>query len=141
MRLNIMLNIITLAVTLAWVVWAILHASSVEWDWVRIAGVAIAAAAVTLVFVARLQLGAAFSVRARARKLVTTGLYRRVRNPIYVSGGIFLVGVAMLVERWELLLLFVVMLPMQLHRARNEARVLREAFGEEYERYRAGTWF
>jgi protein-S-isoprenylcysteine O-methyltransferase Ste14 len=30
---------------------------------------------------------------------------------------------------------------MQIARARKEERVLAAAFGEEYERYKAGTWF
>jgi protein-S-isoprenylcysteine O-methyltransferase Ste14 len=31
--------------------------------------------------------------------------------------------------------------PLQKIRARNEAQVLTEAFGEEYLRYRSKTWF
>ena len=35
----------------------------------------------------------------------------------------------------------VVMIPIQVLRARKEEKVLGEAFGEEYARYKAGTWF
>jgi protein-S-isoprenylcysteine O-methyltransferase Ste14 len=94
-----------------------------------------------LLIVARLQLGAAFSVRAKAKKLVTTGLYSRIRNPIYVFSAMFLVGIVIVSERWLLLLPIALLIPMQVVRARREARVLSEAFGEEYERYKAGTWF
>jgi protein-S-isoprenylcysteine O-methyltransferase Ste14 len=31
--------------------------------------------------------------------------------------------------------------PVQVARARKEEQVLHQAFGEEYERYKAGTWF
>jgi protein-S-isoprenylcysteine O-methyltransferase Ste14 len=86
-------------------------------------------------------LGAAFSVRAKAKKLVTTGIYSRIRNPIYVFGELLLIGASMLVERWEILLLVAVLVPLQMVRARREARVLAAAFGEEYARYKAGTWF
>jgi protein-S-isoprenylcysteine O-methyltransferase Ste14 len=34
-----------------------------------------------------------------------------------------------------------VLIPMQIVRARKEARVLEEKFGEEYRAYRARTWF
>ncbi len=126
---------------IAGVVWACLHASSVAWDGVRIAGVAIAAVALVLVVIARIQLGAAFSVQAKATKLVTTGLYSRIRNPIYVFAEFFLVGAAMVTGQWKILWFPVVAIPIQIMRARKEAQVLAEAFGEEYARYRAQTWF
>ena len=135
------LNLITLAMLFVAIVWACLHAHSVEWTAVRIAGAAIAGVSIALLIVARLQLGASFSVRAKATKLVTTGLYSRIRNPIYVFGELLLIGVSMLVERWEILLLVAALVPMQVVRARKEAQVLAEAFGEEYARYKARTWF
>lgn len=141
MRLNWMLNLVTLAAVVVVLVVLSRHADRVDWTPVRMAGVAVAGVALAVVVVARLQLGGAFSIRAKATKLVTTGLYRRVRNPIYVAGGLFLVGLAMVLERWQLLLVFVVMVPMQVARARREEQVLAEAFGEEYARYKAGTWF
>jgi protein-S-isoprenylcysteine O-methyltransferase Ste14 len=33
------------------------------------------------------------------------------------------------------------LIPLQVWRARNEARVLEEKFGEEYREYRRRTWF
>ena len=64
----------------------------------KIAGAAMPAASLALLIVARLQLGASFSVQAKAKKLVTTGIYSRIRNPIYVFGGVLLVGLSMLLE-------------------------------------------
>ena len=135
------LNLITLAMFVMAVIWTCLHAPSVQWTAVRIAGAAIAGVSIALLIVARLQLGASFSVRAKAKKLLTTGLYSRIRNPIYVFGELLLIGVSMLVERWEILLLMAALVPMQVVRARKEARVLAAAFGEEYARYKARTWF
>jgi protein-S-isoprenylcysteine O-methyltransferase Ste14 len=34
-----------------------------------------------------------------------------------------------------------VIVPLQVVRSRREERVLAEAFGEEYERYKSKTWF
>ncbi|MGA2438207.1 MAG: methyltransferase [Acidobacteriaceae bacterium] len=135
------LNLITLAMLLVGVVWACLYAPSVEWNAVRIVGAAIAIVSLALLVVARLQLGAAFSVQAKAKTLVTTGLYSRIRNPIYVFSAMFLVGIVIVSERWLLLLLMAALVPMQMVRARKEAQVLAEAFGEEYARYKARTWF
>jgi protein-S-isoprenylcysteine O-methyltransferase Ste14 len=93
-----------------------------------------------LLLIARIQLGGAFSIKAKAQKLVTTGLYSRIRNPIYVFGGLFVVGFSLyLGPIW--LLLFIVLIPVQIARARQEEKVLAEKFGEDYQRYKAKTWF
>ena len=134
-------NMITLAMLLVGLVWLALHLNMIAWTPVKIAGGVLAGISIAMLVVARLQLGASFSVKAKARKLVTTGLYAKIRNPIYIFGELFLVGVAMVLENWVLLLILAVLVPVQIARAKKEAQVLREAFGEEYERYKAGTWF
>jgi protein-S-isoprenylcysteine O-methyltransferase Ste14 len=110
------------------------------WPPLRIAGALLMFLSLAVIFTARLQLGRAFSVRARATRLVTTGLYRRLRNPIYIFGCLLFVGLAMFIPTWWPLALLVGIIPMQIMRARREAAVLEANFGEEYKRYRAGTW-
>jgi len=87
-------NLITLAVILVLVVWMALHMNLIVWTPVKMAGAGLAGVSVAMLAVARLQLGASFSVKAKASKLVTTGLYSKIRNPIYVFGALFLVGIA-----------------------------------------------
>ena len=58
----------------------------------RAVGLAIALPALLLLMTARVQLGRAFSVRAKASNLVTTGLYSRIRNPIYVFSALAILG-------------------------------------------------
>jgi protein-S-isoprenylcysteine O-methyltransferase Ste14 len=111
------------------------------WPPLRIAGAFIAFASLVLILIARIQLGRAFSIRAKATRLVTTGLYARLRNPIYVFGCFFFLGIAMFIPFWWLLLALVIVIPMQIVRARREAAVLETTFGEEYRRYRRQTWF
>jgi protein-S-isoprenylcysteine O-methyltransferase Ste14 len=82
------------------------------WPPLRIAGAAIALASLSLIIVARIQLGRAFSVRAKATRLVTSGLYARIRNPIYIFGCFFFLGLAMFIPAWWLLLLLIVVVPM-----------------------------
>jgi protein-S-isoprenylcysteine O-methyltransferase Ste14 len=134
-------NLITLALVLIAVVWLGLHADLVEWTPLKTAGAVLALFSVVMLAIARLQLGAAFSVKAKAKTLVTTGLYSRIRNPIYVFGWLFLFGMATVLENWILLVVLVVLIPLQLYRSRKEEAVLSAAFGEEYARYKAGTWF
>jgi protein-S-isoprenylcysteine O-methyltransferase Ste14 len=134
-------NLITLAALFAAVVWLALHADLVTWNAAKVAGAVLAGVSIVLLVTARLQLGASFSVSAQARKLVTTGLYSRIRNPIYVFGALALVGMAVVLENWVILSLVVLLVPIQMYRARKEQAVLAEAFGQEYEQYKAGTWF
>jgi protein-S-isoprenylcysteine O-methyltransferase Ste14 len=89
---------------------------------------------------ARIQLGQAFSVQAKASTLVTTGLYSRIRNPIYVFGGLMIAGTMLWINQPWLLLIFV-LAPIQVWRSRVEERVLTEKFGEEYLEYKQKTWF
>jgi protein-S-isoprenylcysteine O-methyltransferase Ste14 len=134
-------NVITIALMLGVVAWLLMHAYLVEWDAVKVCGAVVAGLSLTLLVVARLQLGASFAVRAKARKLVTAGIYAKIRNPIYVFGAMMLAGMAVVLSNWVLLGLVVILIPVQRMRARREEAVLAAAFGDEYARYKAGTWF
>jgi protein-S-isoprenylcysteine O-methyltransferase Ste14 len=111
------------------------------WNTARLAGFCIAAPAAVLLFTARWQLGRSFSVTPQARELVTWGIYSKIRNPIYVFSALLLVGVLIALQYRYALLLLLVLLPIQMARAHQEARVLEARFGEEYRNYRKGTWF
>jgi protein-S-isoprenylcysteine O-methyltransferase Ste14 len=111
------------------------------WGSMRIAGACMAVFGLLMWSVARFQLGAAFSVKAKASVLVTRGIYSRIRNPIYVFGGIMIAGMMLFFLKPEYLLIFAVLVPMQIIRARRESAVLEAAFGDEYRRYKARTWF
>jgi protein-S-isoprenylcysteine O-methyltransferase Ste14 len=104
-------------------------------------GMAIAAAGISLWALARVQLGSSFSVTPQARRLVTTGLYSKFRNPIYLFGGIGYLGLFIALGNWVALALFVVLYSYQIPRVKREEKVLEAAFGERYRRYRASTWF
>ena len=111
------------------------------WNGVRLAGFCVAVAAAVLLFTARWQLGKSFSVTPQARELVTWGLYSKIRNPIYVFSSLFVAGVLISLQNRYALLLLLALIPVQIVRARQESKVLEARFGEEYRRYKAGTWF
>jgi protein-S-isoprenylcysteine O-methyltransferase Ste14 len=134
-------NILSLALILVAICFFVPQFLHQPWTPLRIAGAVIAMASLSLIAVARIQLGRAFSVRAKATRLVTTGLYARIRNPIYTFGCFFFLGLAMFIPAWWLLLALIVVIPMQIVRARREAAVLEATFGDEYRHYRQQTWF
>ena len=135
------LNLVTLAVVIIGLALFVMHAPHVPWTAWRIAGIAIAAPAFLLFVAARMELGRAFSVQAKATTLVTTGVYSRIRNPIYVFGAIFILGMITWMGRPWWLLIFAVLIPLQVVRSRKEARVLTEKFGAAYLDYKQKTWF
>jgi len=104
-------------------------------------GMGVAVIGFVLWITARIQLGRAFSVRAKASQLVTTGLYSKIRNPVYVFGQIAITATAIAWGKWILVVLVLLGIPMQMARASKEQRVLEAAFGDEYRRYKAQTWF
>jgi protein-S-isoprenylcysteine O-methyltransferase Ste14 len=93
------------------------------------------------VIVSRYTLGRSFSVVPKATALVTRGIYSRIRNPIYISGEIFLAGLVLILWRLDLLIILLAIAPVQIIRARREAAVLEAKFGDAYREYRMRTWF
>ena len=112
-------------------------------DLTRWIGLAMSLLGLAGVIVARYTLGRSFSIAAKATELVTTGIYSRIRNPIYVSGVILIVGLVVMIRRpaFWLLLVIIILIPTQIIRARREARVLEAKFGDAYRQYRDRTWF
>jgi len=135
------LNYATLAIFVVFVVFVGVWVVHQPLTPMRLVGIAIALPCALLLMVARMQLGSAFSVEAKASKLVRTGLYSRIRNPIYVFGGLTIIGLLLLAGQPILLLLLLVLIPLQVVRIRREEKVLAEKFGGEYEEYKRGTWF
>jgi protein-S-isoprenylcysteine O-methyltransferase Ste14 len=117
------------------------HSWVPPWTIMRTVGHCILIPSFLLLAIARLQLGQAFSVKAKASMLVTAGIYSRIRNPIYVFGSLAIAGLCLAANHPYWLLSLVVVIPMQVIRSRVEARVLEEKFGEAYVEYKRHTWF
>jgi protein-S-isoprenylcysteine O-methyltransferase Ste14 len=134
-------NVISIVVFLLVLIFVGVHFGSQPWTPTRIAGVVIGLPSVALLVLARIQLGGSFSVGPKAHVLVTHGLYSRIRNPIYVFGGLAIAGILLYMNQPLYLFLFVVLIPLQIYRARQEEKVLEARFGDEYRQYKSGTWF
>ena len=107
----------------------------------RWAGLLLAVLGLLGVVVSRWTLGRSFSITPQARELMTHGIYSKIRNPIYVFGTICIAGLILMVRQNYLWALLVLIIVVQMIRARQESRVLEARFGDEYRKYRASTWF
>ena len=77
---------------------------------------------------------------APTQKLVVTGLYRHVRNPIYVAVVAVILGQAILFGDWRLMTYGVFMwLAFHAFVLTYEEPVLAQSFGAEYEDFRANV--
>jgi protein-S-isoprenylcysteine O-methyltransferase Ste14 len=124
-----------------WGLWALfLHGPGPHGP-ARLLGLLVGVLGLAGVIISRYTLGRSFSVVPKATALVTRGIYSRVRNPIYICGEIFMVGLLLILWRVELLIIFLLIAPIQLWRARREAAVLEARFGDSYREYRKRTWF
>jgi protein-S-isoprenylcysteine O-methyltransferase Ste14 len=111
------------------------------WTTLRLLGLCLLIPSEILLVVARLQLGASFSIRAEARSLVTHGLYSRIQNPIYFFGGLTLAGLILFLAKPWYLVAFLIVVPVQVIRIGRERKVLTSKFGDSYLQYRKQTWF
>jgi len=112
-----------------------------HWEWWQLLGLGLVTAGLPLLISARVQLGNSFSITPQARELVTGGLYRRFRHPVYVFGALVIAGLFLYLNVPLGLLGLLVIIPIQMMRARAEERVLEAHFGQPYRDYRSRTWF
>ncbi len=110
------------------------------WNAARWTAAMLTLVGMALVFTARFQLGKSFSVTPQAKKLVVRGLYSRIRNPIYVFGMIAILGLIVVLHKPSLWILPAIIIPIQIFRARREAKVLEAKFGDQYREYKRKTW-
>ena len=105
-------------------------------------GLAVGAVGMTLWILSILTLGHSLAVLPGTDRLVTRGVYRYLRHPIYIGiiltlGGLFLACGSTIC----LVYVLVIVVPLNVFRARLEEVVLQEQLGETYHKYRAGTFF
>ena len=107
----------------------------------QIFGIAISLVSLGLWILSRIHLGKSFTVSAKAKKLVTKGMYSKIRNPIYIFSLLAFTGVLISIGKPKLFLFLLPFLAMETIRASKEKKVLYETFGEAYKAYRKKTWF
>lgn len=75
----------------------------------------------------------------KKRKLVKSGIYKKIRHPIYLSFNIFCIGFNLILLDWALLLLYIIGAIGLYFQAIDEEKILLEYFGKEYLDYKEHT--
>jgi protein-S-isoprenylcysteine O-methyltransferase Ste14 len=80
-----------------------------------------------------------FVIIRKDHRLITHGIYRFSRNPIYLGVLIVFIGLPVYAASLYGLLMVVLLIPILLNRIRLEERLLAEAFRDAYQKYRNRT--
>ena len=77
--------------------------------------------------------------KKRGKKIVMTGIYSRVRHPVYMSFGLVSAGFALVLLDWVMVLLSILAVAGLVVQALEEERLLVDQFGDVYTRYMTTT--
>jgi len=97
----------------------------------------------TLFYRSHADLGTNWSITLEVReqhRLITQGVYRRIRHPMYLALALYSIGQALVIPNWVAgpsnLIAFAILCAL---RVRAEERMMVEEFGDEYTAYSART--
>ena len=111
--------------------------------WLGWIGTAVFAAALLLLWRSHADLGRNWSATLRIRQqhsLVTDGIYRHIRHPMYAAHLLWAIAQGLLLENWLAGWVFLVtFIPLYLVRAPKEEQMMLDNFGEEYRNYISRT--
>jgi len=111
-------------------------------DWPRWLGIAVGLATVWLGYLAHRTLGASYTPTLKigeSRHLVTQGIYRCMRHPMYTSFFAYLAASFLLTANWFIGVLGLVYSLLILERVGHEERMMLDTYGEEYRQYMRRT--
>jgi protein-S-isoprenylcysteine O-methyltransferase Ste14 len=107
------------------------------------AGLVLLAVSLWLFHRSHVDLGTNWSITLELReghRLVTEGVYRRVRHPMYAALFLYSVALALVLPNWIVGTLYLVSFGLLFaSRVRAEERLMREEFGADYDDYAART--
>ncbi len=122
----------------AWVAWSHLPLPA----WLRWMGMALGWAGVALTFFVHRQLGNSFVPTLETKEdhvLVTDGVYRWVRHPLYGTYFVHILASFLYVSNWLVGLLGLIYVLVIVERAGHEEGMMVEQFGDQYREYMART--
>jgi len=112
-------------------------------DWVGWLGLVLFMDATWLLYLSHRDLGRHWTITVGLRedhKLVTKGIYKHIRHPMYAAHLVWAIAQIMMLHNWIAGYSFIItMLPFYLYRSRREEEMLIEEFGDEYRDYKQKT--
>lgn len=106
----------------------------------QIIGVTLVVIGYAMWFIGRSNLGNSYSLLPKAEKIVSKGLYSKIKHPLYLSQLMVLGGAILYIDDSRLWWIFIAILILQFYRAKKEEKVLLEKFGDDYKNYMKSTW-
>jgi protein-S-isoprenylcysteine O-methyltransferase Ste14 len=110
--------------------------------WQRMTGLALFVIGLTIMIAAQVNLWqnySGFVVIKKDHQLITHGLYRYTRNPIYLGALVAFASLPIYAASVYGLITMLFLIPIFLYRIKMEEKMLSEYFGDEYETYRNTT--
>ena len=110
--------------------------------WLVQTGLGMGLLGVILWIVSMWDLGSSFDVMPDAKKLMTRGIYKYIRHPMYLGITLTVCGLMLACGSvFGMIYLVAVILPVNAVRVRLEERALTNQFGELYLAHKKNTWF
>lgn len=122
---------------------AVLIYIALNWknDSAHIIGMSLSLVSCVFWIIARINLGKSFAMQAQAKALVTHGIYSKIRNPMYVFSTLIILGILIILQKFYLYPILLLLILLQIYRAKKEGQILQATFGEKYLEYKRSTWF
>ncbi|MBI5935629.1 MAG: isoprenylcysteine carboxylmethyltransferase family protein [Chloroflexi bacterium] len=126
----------------AWMAWAKIGLP----EWVRLLGVGIGILCVAGIYWLFSSIGSGITPTSSTRaehKLVTNGIYRYIRHPLYTIGSSFIISFGLMADNWFIAMFGLLAFILMAIRTPKEEANLIEKFGDEYREYmkRTGAFF
>lgn len=104
-------------------------------------GAALSMVGLLLIWKALYDLAEEFKIMPGAKRLVTRGIYSKVRHPTYIGLSLLLFGWAFVINSSVMSWIALGVTVLNAIRAYFENKTLQKKFGKKYKEYRKRTWF
>ena len=115
--------------------------SNRKFDSQDLVGCALIIVSIATWLVARYQLGESFSILPQSKSLITSGIYSKIRHPLYICSIVATFGLCLMYKAVWVYIVWLLLIVLQIFRATKEEKILENKFGNEFLNYKRSTWF